>query len=219
MTAPRCRLDHIAVTAPDLAGGARYVADFLGVELQVGGEHPTMATHNQLLRIGDAVFLEVIAPNPAAPRPGRRRWFALDEQTPATLPRLAGWIARSADVRAVAAAASEPLGELLALERNAMRWEMTVPRDGSLGLGGAVPMVLQWDASGGPASRLAEVGCRLHRLELHHPEPARVTALLASIGLADERVAVIALAASEPPHLVAQIATPRGMRRLGGSGR
>src|SRR3954467_1512491 len=104
-----CHLDHIVITAHDLATGVKHVSDALGVAMQPGGEHPDMATHNWLLRLGDALFLEVIAPNPAAPRPPRRRWYALDDETPATLPRLAGWVARSRDAGAPAAPAPQPL--------------------------------------------------------------------------------------------------------------
>jgi hypothetical protein len=212
--APRCRLDHIAVTAPDLARGVAQVEQLLGVAMQPGGEHPLMGTHNRLLRLGE-VFLEVIAPDPAAARPSRRRWFALDEQTPATLPRLAGWVASTDDLRAVQAAACEPLGDIEQLSRGALRWEMVLPRDGSLGLGGAAPLVIQWGSAGGAVQRLDDAGCRLRRLELRHPEPARLDALLRSIGFADDLVAIAPLAAGESPRLIADIDTPSGPRRLG----
>jgi hypothetical protein len=68
---PRCRIDHIAVTAPTLEAGAELVRLALGVEPQAGGAHARMGTHNLLLRLGDAVYLEVIAPDPRARcRPG-----------------------------------------------------------------------------------------------------------------------------------------------------
>lgn len=210
----RCRLDHIVITAPDLERGARHVSDALGVPLQGGGEHALMATHNRLLRLGD-VFLEVIAPNPAMPRPARRRWFALDEQTPATLPCLAAWVASCDDLRAVAAAATEPLGEIAQLARDAMRWEMVVPRDGGLLLGGAAPLVIQWGTGGTALTRLADTGCRLRRLELRHPDAPRVEALLRSIGFADEAVVVVPQPAGAAPRLIAEIETPRGLRELG----
>lgn len=75
---PGCRIDHITITAPSLAAGAEFVSQTLGVLPQVGGEHPRMGTHNLLLRLGDALFLEVISPNPLVPAPARPRWFALD---------------------------------------------------------------------------------------------------------------------------------------------
>ena len=227
MTAPCC-VDHIVVTTPDLAVGVKYVSDALGVAMQPGGEHPQMGTHNWLLRLGDAVFLEVIAPNPAAPRPPRRRWFALDDETPATLPRLAGWVARTGDVRAAAAAASEPLGHIEALSRGALRWLLTVPGDGSLPMGGAAPMVIEWQTQGQIAgqtqgqieghiaSRLEDVGCSLRALHVYHPEAHRLEAALRSIGFDDPAVVVSPLPAGEPPYLLAEIETPGGLRRLGG---
>ncbi len=217
MTAAPCCVDHIVVTAPDLAVGVKYVSDTLGVAMQPGGEHPQMATHNWLLRLGDAAFLEVIAPNPAAPRPPRRRWYALDDQTPATLPRLAGWVARAADARGVAVAASESLGHVESLQRGALRWLLTVPPDGSLPMGGAAPMVIEWQNEGGHIARgLHDAGCSLRALHLYHPEAHRLEAVLRSIGFDDRAVVVSPLPAGELPYLLAEIETPGGPRRLGG---
>src|SRR2546421_5324073 len=98
------RIDHLVVTAPDLASGAELVRRALGVELQAGGKHARMGTHNLVLKLGDSIYLEVIAPDPDAPDPGRSRWFELDRQGP---PRLATWAARTSDIRATAEASSD----------------------------------------------------------------------------------------------------------------
>ncbi|MEY3533834.1 MAG: hypothetical protein RI979_1858, partial [Pseudomonadota bacterium] len=66
--------DHIAMSSVDLAEGVATVEAALGLRLSGGGEHPLMATHNRLMGLGD-LYLEVIAPNPAAPRPTWPRWF------------------------------------------------------------------------------------------------------------------------------------------------
>ena len=81
--APVSRIDHIAVTAPSLALGAAWLEQVLGVATQPGGEHPLMGTHNVLLRLGDDVYLEVIAADPRAAAPARPRWFGLDALEPA----------------------------------------------------------------------------------------------------------------------------------------
>ena len=61
------------------AFGGDYVRSVLGVAPGPGGAHARMGTHNLLLRLGESVFLEVIAPDPAAAPPGRPRWFGLDD--------------------------------------------------------------------------------------------------------------------------------------------
>src|SRR5262249_53180740 len=73
------QLDHIAIAADSLAAGVAYAEAALGVKIPYGGAHPLMGTHNHLLRLGDNVFLEIIAPDPAAGPLTRRRWFALDD--------------------------------------------------------------------------------------------------------------------------------------------
>jgi hypothetical protein len=59
-------MDHIIVSAFSLEVGADFIRKSLGVSPQPGGEHPRMATHNLLLRLGDSIFLEIIAPNPVS---------------------------------------------------------------------------------------------------------------------------------------------------------
>ena len=70
-------IDHIAVSAATLEDGSEWVEMALGVPLTGGGKHPHMGTHNRLLSLGD-LYLEVIAVDPAAPKPGYPRWFDLD---------------------------------------------------------------------------------------------------------------------------------------------
>jgi catechol 2,3-dioxygenase-like lactoylglutathione lyase family enzyme len=62
-------LDHLAIVAPDLDSGCAFVSRVLGVDLQPGGAHPRMGTHNRLLRLGPDTYLEVIAIDPSAQRP------------------------------------------------------------------------------------------------------------------------------------------------------
>jgi len=123
-----CTIDHITITAPSLEAGAALVRQCLGVAPQRGGQHPRMGTHNLLLRLGEAMFLEVIAIDPEAPAPSRPRWFALDELAADAQPRLSCWVARTPDIRAAAAAACEPLGHVEPMSRGALNWLITLPR-------------------------------------------------------------------------------------------
>jgi Glyoxalase-like domain len=210
---PRSELDHLVVTAPDLASGAELVRRILGVGIQPGGEHPRIGTHNLLLKLGPSVYLEAIAPNPVAPDPGRPRWFELDRTTS---PRLATWAARTSDIRATAAACSEPPGEVEEMTRGDLKWLITVQRDGGLRLGGAAPALIEWPAGVHPAARLADSGCSLVLVEAFHPDPAKVSAMLASISF-EGPLTVMPLPPGSDPYLVATIDTPTGTKRLGGA--
>lgn len=207
----RGRIDHITVTAPTLASGAALVHDALGVAPQPGGEHPRMGTHNLLLRLGDALFLEVIAINPDAPAPDRPRWFALDGLRPDAPAALSTWVVGTGDIRAAAAASTEDLGRIEPMSRGARNWLITIPADGSVAMDGVAPALIEWDDKPHPAGGLADHGLSLVKLQIFHPIPSRVAALLASVGLADDRVECHR---ADVPRLAAQIQTPQGIRKL-----
>jgi hypothetical protein len=183
---------------------------------QVGGEHPRMGTHNFLLRLGDSVFLEVISPNPNAPKPARPRWFELDNLESNTPPRLALWVARTTDIHATLAACSEPLGNIEPMSRGQLNWLITIPSDGSLPFNGIAPTLIEWHTEAHIATKLQDVGCSLARLEAFHPEAHRISALLKSISVEGE-ISVAPLPAGERPYLVAYIQTPSGLKNLGAS--
>lgn len=208
-------IDHLTVTAPNLAVGAEFVRQTLGVLPQAGGAHPRMGTHNLLLRLGNAMFLEVIAPVPDAPRPARARWFDLDRLAVDAPPRLSTWVARATDIHASAAAAGEvvALGPVEPMSRGKLDWLITIPADGSLVLDGVAPALIQWHAVQHPATGLEDVGCSLQKLVLFHPEPERLSALLKSIELQGP-VLVLPLPEGAAPYLVAHIMTPTGLRQL-----
>jgi hypothetical protein len=211
---PIARLDHITLTAQTLEAGVAHVRQALGVEPQKGGEHPHMGTHNYLLKLGDALFLEIIATNPAAPAPNRPRWFALDTLTPGAKPRLAAWVAACDDIgAAVAAAAPVDLGNIEAMTRGTASWKITIPADGSLPMQGVAPSLIQWTVEAHPASKLEDRGCTLARLEGFHPQAGRIESMLGAIGFAGD-FSVRATGPGEAPHLVAHIRTPAGLRIL-----
>jgi Glyoxalase-like domain len=203
-------LDHLTVVAASLDAGSRFVREVLGVEAGPGRAHPSMATHNRLLRLGDTVYLEVIAPDPEAPPISRPRWFGLDQPASTTPPRLATWVARTDDIAGVAV---PELGQVETMRRAAQAWQMTLTTDGALPLSGAAPALIQRAPGPHPASVLAESGLRFRRLRIHHPEPEQVRALLARIRLASHPQVVVSHGAT--CRLVAEIDTPSGSKELG----
>ncbi|MFC2966679.1 VOC family protein [Acidimangrovimonas pyrenivorans] len=203
--------DHFAVAAETLAEGVEAVEAALGLPLGPGGQHPRMGTHNRLLGLGD-LYLEVIAIDPDAPGPGRPRWFDIDNFS--GTPRLTNWICRCDDLSAALDAAPADSGTPIAFTRGELRWEMAVPEDGKLPFDGCFPALIQWHGAARgaahPAKRLEDVGCRLKRFEIAHPQAEALRAALAPL-IADPRVVVL-----DGPEkaLRAEIETPHGVRSL-----
>ncbi|MDB5620880.1 VOC family protein [Tardiphaga sp.] len=207
----RAVLDHITVAALTLEQGVAHVRDALNVEMPFGGSHPLMGTHNCLMQLGDGVFLEVIAPDPAV-TPQRKRWFGLDDPAMRARlehsPQLITWVARVPDLgRAHDGAA----GEVLNVTRGELSWLIAVPRDGSMPFEGAYPTLIEWPAGPHPSVRMADLDCRLERFAISHPDGARLSLALGSI-VTDERIVV---STGDTVRLRASIRTPDGLRELG----
>jgi hypothetical protein len=198
----RLRLDHLAVAATRLEDGVAFVEQALGVAPTGGGTHAAMGTHNRLLGLGE-LYLEVIAIDPAAPAPGRPRWFDLDRfQGP---PRLTTWVVACDDLAAVLQAGPPGWGAPMALSRGDYRWQMAVPGDGVLPFDGLCPALIRWEGDLHPARALPDSGLRLGQLTLTHPRAAALQSALAA--LSDPRVVFVE---GPAPALAASIDTPRG---------
>jgi hypothetical protein len=100
-------MDHLVVVADTLDQGSAWCLATLGAAPVAGGRHPLMGTHNRLLAVSSEVYpktyLEIIAIDPAAPPPGRARWFGMDDpalqaRVREAGPQLVGCVARSAMV-------------------------------------------------------------------------------------------------------------------------
>ena len=199
-------LDHLAVSCAALDDGVAVVEAALGLPMGAGGKHAHMSTHNRLLSLGD-VYLEVIAADPGASRPTWPRWFDLDSFTgPA---RLTNWVAGCDDLQAEVAVSPHGTGIPVALSRGDYRWSMAVPADGKLPFDGTYPALIQWHTPS-PAPLLPDVGARLQRLEIAHPQAQALRAALAG-RLTDARLVIVDGPAKA---MRATITTPHGTRTL-----
>lgn len=200
-------LDHIAISAANLAEGVEWVENALGVSLAPGGAHALMSTHNRLLGLGD-IYLEVITIDPAAPNPPHPRWFDLDNFTGG--PRLTNWIVACDDLDITLAALPQDVGQPADLARGDLRWRMAIPADGCLPFGNAHPALIQWQGAAHPAQRLPDVGVRLDLLEIATPDADALTAALQG-QFTDRRVRI-----SQGPQnsMRATFTTPHGPRVL-----
>lgn len=203
-------IDHLVIAGDRLAAATRHVEDSLGLATVPGGQHPHFATHNRLLSLGPGAYVEAIAPDPSAPPPGRARWFGLDRYAadPPPPPRLVAWALRVDDPAAASAAAPEGIGPVLALERGAYRWRITVPESGVQPFDGLFPALIAWEGDMPPAA-LPASGAELVSLVLTHPQADRLGQALSTL-TGDDRVSV----RRGPPGLRAVIRTPAGEKVL-----
>ena len=207
------RLDHIVVAADTLEQGAAYLRDQLGVEPPSGGRHRAMATHNRVMQLGDDRYFELIAIDPAAARPAQPRWFSLDDRLLRAAvrerPRLVTWVMNTPDIHALAARTGVEIGTPTRLSRDGLRWEIALPEDGRLLAHGMLPYCIQWHSKPHPARAMADLGCRLDALIVHHNRPDWISARLAALGAVD-LVRVEPLPDDEAPYLEARLETPGG---------
>jgi hypothetical protein len=204
------RLDHLVVVASTLEAGAQFVEQALGVAPGPGRRHPHMGTHNLLLSLGPAAYLEVAAIDRQAAPISRPRWFGLDDLAATSAPRLAAWVANTDDILS---AASPELGDVETMQREGGTWQMTVTADGSLPVSGAAPVLIQRSGGAHPAAALPESGLRLRALRIFHPAAGEVRALLSKMGLSAQPSVSVAQGTS--CGLVAEVDTPLGPRSLG----
>lgn len=218
MKKPAAQVDHLVVVAQSLDQGVQWCEATLGVTPRAGGEHPLMGTHNRLLQLSTPgyprAYLEIIAINPDAPPPGRRRWFDLDDpafqQTVQGQPRLVHFVARTEDAASALGALHRlgiDRGPLVHAERptpeGLLRWQISVRGDGQRLFYGALPTLIQWEGVH-PADTMPGSGLALQSLHACHPRLEDLQAAHAAIGLAGVTVE------QGPPNLVATLATPKG---------
>jgi hypothetical protein len=215
------RLDHLVIAAASLEQGVAWCEATLGVTPGPGGVHATMGTHNRLLRIADDAFpdayLEIIAIDPAAPAPGRPRWFGLDDAALhdrlAQHPRLVAAVVRTPLIEMhrwglinVGIHPGEPIAFERASPAGPLAWRLLVRDDGARLCGGALPVLIEWNGERHPAAAMAPSGLELRSLRLAGlPKRAQDVLKLRGIEVAND---------TDGPALSATFATPRGEVKL-----
>jgi hypothetical protein len=179
------RFDHLVLACAELDQARAWARQCLNAEIPFGGAHPRMGTHNLLTGTDEDSFLELIAIDPAAPTPGRTRWFDLDGSDPPPTPVARAWVAATddmSDTLARARAAGLDLGEPVEVRRGDLAWLMAIRPDGAVPENGTLPMPIQWPVSPPPARAMRDVGVRYRRLRLRHPDPDWLQAALQELG-------------------------------------
>lgn len=209
------RLDHLVIIAPTLAEGLAHVRETLGVEVPPGGKHPLMGTHNHVMRLGDDVFFEIIAVDPDAPDPGRKRWFGLSDAAKIRQRwdaghRLNAWVAATDDLAGALRQHGDLFGNATRQTRGAMFWDFAVRPDGELTLDGALPCLIEWPDHRNPARNMAGLGCRVRSFTITHPDAKRAQSVMADLRFEGG----VSWRDGPSIRLEAEIETPAGLRRL-----
>jgi Glyoxalase-like domain len=195
--------NHILLGAPDLDFRIRWVEERTGVRAKFGGNHPGAGTCNALLSLGNAHYLEIIAPDPAqANVPDVRKLREL------STPRIIQWAVHTEDIAAaksmVEAAGIKTVGPQPGSRQRpdgkVLRWqkleiEQTTP---------LVPFFIQWEAgSPHPSSDSPRLGTA-KSLYFETPQPDELRRILhAAVVKADIRKSGV-------PRITLVVQTPRG---------
>ncbi|MDQ1425441.1 MAG: hypothetical protein QOD72_2939 [Acidimicrobiaceae bacterium] len=201
-------LDHLVYAVADLTDAVDDLERRLGVRAAPGGRHVGRGTHNALLSLGEARYLEIIAPDPSQPNVTTARPFGVDGSAQ---PRLAGWAWRVDGIDDAIARARqhgyEP-GDAVAMHRVTtegvrLDWRLTLNATG----GGPVPFLIDWGQTPHP-SGAASSGLSLLSLCIEHPDPNTIAAAMTALGADAEVVA------GPQPALVATFDGPAGQVEL-----
>ncbi|EPJ50498.1 MAG: hypothetical protein OFPI_20120 [Osedax symbiont Rs2] len=214
----KLKTDHIVVAADSLQQGIDYIKQQLGVEVPMGGIHPSMGTHNALMQLADDLFFEIIAINPDSLSNSdlqidQPRWFSLDnpllQQQLKRQPQLLTWVVNSDNIQQDISQGIYRQTNSRLVERNNLSWDFAMPDDGGLIAEGLIPYVLQWHNSH-PAANMLNRGCCLKQIVIHHPHPQWIEKLLTEIG-AIELVRIKPLNKNQSGYLAVELNTPKGV--------
>ncbi len=206
------KADHLVYAVPDLEEATAHIQETFGVLPTPGGSHPGMGSRNALLALGQDLYLEIIGPDPAQPRPEGPRPFGLDQLE---TPRLRTWAVATPDIEATVAQARArgydpgPIveGSRVTPDGARLAWRSTMahgqrgwPPPGD----GLVPFLIEWKPGTVHPARTAAQGCQMVSLRGEHPSPEAIRPMLEALGV------VLEVLPGPEPALVAVIQTPKG---------
>jgi hypothetical protein len=209
------KLDHLTVIAPTLAEGVAHVRACLDLDVPFGQRHAYMGTYNHLLQLGDMTYLEIVALDPDAERPGHARWFGLDDQKKVRRgwdagQRLRGWVARTDGIDVVLEGRESIFGKKVALPTGNPSFDFAIPDDGSLPLDGAGPSIIDRRGKPRAMAAIADLGARLRAFSLERRDADALSVFLQDLGV--DRPPAVKQGTSL--RYWAQIETPTGSKEL-----
>ena len=164
------KLDHIVLGANTLQEGTDYVEKKLGLSLSEIGYHHHMGTHNRVIKIGENIYLEVIAIDPNANKPKYFRWFNLDnKRQQARLkksPQIIGYVIENENPDML-----KFYNPFFEATRGDYRWEFAIPKsddtliNDELIESGLVPSIINWKSKK-PVHHLVDNHFQLEKIQI-----------------------------------------------------
>ncbi len=179
------RIDHFLWGAPDLEDGMRQIEALTGVAPRFGGTHPGVGTRNALMSLGEDIYFEVIAPDPAQSLEGNLGGelaglpepllltMALRADDPDTVAEIYG--AHGIETMAVDMSRDAPEGDRLA-------WSLCIPADEITPLDPRRPFYIDWKDTPHPAGA-APGGCQFAGVRFITPDAEQIAPLWEALGL------------------------------------
>lgn len=177
------KLDHFAYASASLDKAIADFESWTGVRPTPGGSHPGKGTRNALVSLGPGLYLALDAPDPAQPLVGNNgAWMAeLDGYLLFLFAVATHDIERAQRVLAGHGVATRLVsGERRTGDGRLIAWDFLEGTDEAFG--SALPHVMRWKTDHHPSAD-GPAGCRLASFTVRHPDPARVRALYAELGL------------------------------------
>lgn len=204
------RIDHLVVAADCLDTGVDYLQQRLGVPFSEGGKHINFGTHNALLRLGSAQYLELIALDPQPAAVAQASWYALHspelQRRIAVRPRLITWVACTDRLETSGGRYAGPDFICESLTRDQLQWRMCRPADSGLVADGVLPYLIEWETAEHPSKNLPAVGCSLVELTISCPLTSLLSDELMALGLRD----TLCIISGQSSGLQAIVQTPSG---------
>ncbi|MEK7834410.1 MAG: VOC family protein, partial [Acidobacteriota bacterium] len=190
--------------------GIEWFEKLTGVRPVTGGKHPNRGTQNALISFGNRQYLELLAPDPEQKNHPR----AVD-LLKLTEPRMVLWASATSEIDAVAKQAKA--GNLLTMgpidgsrarpDGKLLKWRsLSVAReaDKAVVYFNIIPFFINWDKDSLHPSMDSPLGCKLLSLEFEHPEAAKMTEMMKSLGLKAK------IAKADSQAIKATLKTPKG---------
>lgn len=164
------KLDHIVLGANTLQEGTDYLEKKLGLSLSEIGYHHHMGTHNRVIKIGENIYLEVIAIDPNANKPQHVRWFNLDNEKQQDRlkisPQIIGYVIENKNPDIL-----KFYNPFFKASREDYRWEFAIPKSDNnlinknLIESGLVPSLIKWKSKK-PVYQMVDNDFELEKIEI-----------------------------------------------------